>query len=150
MIIVYVHLISSNYDYSILLFVRQLLWFHSSHYAVGPPCQAPITYSRYGSKYRLLKSDNYGVCYDPNPIYYEPTPRPYVQKLENAKATNSVSLCEEGEGCKEIPNVTGSYKTNLILFLCTKCITIAVPPGFFWGGGGGIGKSKYNIVQDWI
>ena len=57
------------------------------------------------------------MCYAPNPPIYESTPIPYVQKLENAKAANSVSLCEEGEGCKEIPNVTGSYKTNDVMIL---------------------------------
>ena len=81
------------------------------------------------------------MCYAPNPIYHEPTPRPYVQKLENAKATNSVSLCEEGEGCKEIPSVTSSYKTNLIFYvqnaLYNSCTTRLLGGGGGGGGGGG-------------
>ena len=124
-----------------ILFVRQLLQFHSLHNAVGPPCQAPITYSRYGTQYRLLKSDNYGVCYAPNPIYEGQPPRPYIQKQENAKATNSVSLCEEGEGCKEIPNITGIRLIicNVMILLLYYIQNVLYHPAFFifggWGGG---------------
>ena len=77
-------------------------------HAVGAPCQQPITYSNDGDRYQLLKSNSHGVCYLPNPIYYGQIWGPYVQKQEHAKVANSVTLCEEDEGCKVVPEGTGN------------------------------------------
>lgn len=127
--------IGSSYEYCIIIIIyytKHCSFCQFIYYVVGAPCQAPITYSRWGLQYRLLRSNNHGVCYAPNPIYHPPTPRPYIQKQESAKAANSVSLCEEGKGCKKVPDVTG--KTNLQChdtWHCIRFLTIAYHLAFW-------------------
>ena len=83
------------------------------YFTVGEPCQEPIVYSVSGNDYELIRSNDHGVCYAPNPRYYgQKIQTPYSQMQGwHAKAATSISLCEEedgnDEGCKVVPDVIG-------------------------------------------